>query len=218
LVAGHEKRHLRARREAQAVLASIGEEIRRARLEHDLSQTVAGASIGMSASAWSRLERGAAPGLSLVDLARALSVVGLDLQARTVPGGAALRDKAHVALLQRLRRTLGPNVRWRTEVPLPNPGDRRAWDALVTVPRVRVGIEAETRARDSQALQRRLNQKRRDGGVDHLWLVLADTRHNRAFLRSVGQAFLDDFPIPGGTAMARLAAGEDPGGSAIVRL
>jgi hypothetical protein len=50
-----------------------------------------------------------------------------------------------------------------TEVPLPNPGDRRSWDALVILERARVGIEAETRAIDSQELKRRLTACARGG-------------------------------------------------------
>ena len=105
-----------------------------------------------------------------------------------------------------------------TEVPLPNPGDRRAWDAMIRLAQVRVGVEAETRARDAQELQRRLALKRRDGGVEHLILLLADTRHNRAFLRAAGESLRADFPLSGRAVLDRLAAAQDPGGSAIVLL
>ena len=71
-------------------------------------------------------------------------------------------------------------------MPLPNAGDRRAWDAVIGIARVRIGVEAETRARDEQELERRLSLKRRDGGVDHVILLLADTRSNRLFVRWVG--------------------------------
>ena len=83
---------------------------------------------------------------------------------------------AHIALLRRLQSALGPRVGWRTEVPLPGGGDRRAWDALIGVGATRIGVETETRARDAQSLQRRLALKKRDGGVDHVILLLADTR------------------------------------------
>jgi hypothetical protein len=129
-----------------------------------------------------------------------------------------VRDHAHLALLERLRAAIGDALGWQTEVPLPNPGDRRAWDALIRVARVRVGVEAETRGRDSQDLQRRLSLKRRDGGVDHVILLLADTRHNRSFLRAAGQGLLGDFPVPGPVALERLAAGQDPQGSSIILL
>lgn len=215
---GMERRDDRARSLAQASLASVGREIRRARLDRDLSQATAASSIGKSASSWSRLERGAAPYLPLRDLVRAAAVVGLELSIRAYPGGAALRDRAHLELLERFRGRLGAGALWHTEVPLPNPGDRRAWDALIRVPPVRIGVEAETRARDSQELQRRLGLKRRDGGVDHLILLLSDTRNNRAFVRGLSQGFLADFPIPASVALGRLGASLDPGGSAIVLL
>ncbi|MEA2025123.1 MAG: helix-turn-helix transcriptional regulator [Chloroflexota bacterium] len=217
-MSGHEKRDERASRAAHGMLASCGREVRLARLNHDLSQGAAGQKIGMSASAWSRLERGVAPALPLVDLARAMAVVGLDLYVRAYPGGKPVRDQAHLDLLERLRIILASDVLWRTEAPLPNPGDRRAWDALIRVGRVSVGVEAETRGRDSQELQRRLSLKRRDGGVDHLILLLANTRHNRQFLRQAGEGFHADFPVDGEVALERLAAGEDPGGSSIVLL
>ena len=86
------------------------------------------------------------------------------------------------------------------------------------LPGVRIGVEAETRARDSQDLQRRLNLKRRDGRVDHVILLLADTRHNRDFLRSCSDSFLADFPVPQHRALELLGASTDPGGSAIILL
>ncbi len=217
-MAGSERRDDRVKRVAHAALTNIGLEIRQARLNHDLSQSQAAAAIGKSNSAWSRIERGESPKLPLLDLALAAAVVGLDLNVRAYPGGSPVRDRAHLALLERLRALLEPTVGWRTEVALPNPGDRRAWDALVSLPSMRIGVEAETKVRDAQELQRRLSLKRRDGGVDHLILLLANTRHNRAFLRMAGRGFLADFPVPGATALARLSAAEDPLGSSIVLL
>ena len=172
----------------------------------------------MSQVHWGRIERGEAPGISTPDLARALAVVGLDLQLRAFPAGPPLRDRAHLSLLERLRSRLGPGVGWATEVPFPNAGDRRAWDGLIRVVAVRVGVEAETRARDVQELQRRLALKQRDGGIDSLILLLADTRHNRAFLSSAGQGFLAAFPVDGRTALGRLAASREPGGNAVILL
>ena len=215
---GHERRDDRARRVAQEVLAQFGREIRTARLGLDLSAAQASRAIGRSKSTWSRIELGQATGLTVLDLVRALAVVGLDLHARAYPGSLPVRDAPHLALLQRLREAIGDHVSWRTEVPLPRLGDQRAWDALIKVGGVRIGVEAETRARDAQALQRRLALKRRDGGVEHVLLVLADTRHNREFLRSCGPGFLSDFPVNGRDAIARLARCEDPCGSAIVLL
>ena len=60
--------------------------------------------------------------------------------------------------------------------------------------------------------------KRRDGAVDHVILLLADTRHNRRFVRALGAGFRSDFPLPAETAVARLEVGRDPGESSIVLL
>jgi len=217
-MAGHEKRIERAEQQAQRALAELGRELCLARLNHDLSQTTAGRAAGISHATWSRIERGAAPGLGVVDLARALTVVGLDLHVQAYPSGTPLREEAHVRLLERLHRQVGPGARWMTEVPLPKRGDRRAWDALVMIRGIRIGVEAETRARDSQELQRRLNLKRRDGGVDQVILLLANTRHNRAFLQAAGEGFHSEFTVEGRTALRHLAVPRDPGGSAIVLL
>ena len=203
---------------ALRALAEVGREVRLARLNHDLSQRVAAAAAGISHTTWGRLERGEADRIPVPELARILAIAGLDLNLRAFPSGSPLRDRAHVALLEAFRALLGRFIRWHTEVPFPNAGDRRSWDGLAVIRRVRVGIEAETRARDSQELQRRLNAKKRDGAVDHVILLLADTRHNRAFLRAAGDGFLGSFPVDGRTALARLGRSMDPGGDAIVLL
>jgi hypothetical protein len=54
--------------------------------------------------------------------------------------------------------------------------------------------------------------------VDHVILLLGDTRHNRGFVRAAGAGFTADFPIPGRFALECLSRGEDPRGSAIVRI
>ena len=215
-MAGHEKRNERAERLARRSLTELGRELRLARLNHDLGQGTASRAVGLSQPSWSRLESGAMNEGPVLDLARALAVIGLDLYVRAYPRDSALRDRAHVALLEKLRGQLGRGVRWMTEVPLPNSGDRRAWDALIIVSGVRIGVEAETRARDAQDLQRRLAQKRKDGGVDHVILLLADTRHHRAFLRAAGAGFRSAFPLDGRTIVSRLAVASDPGDSGIV--
>jgi hypothetical protein len=80
----------------------------------------------------------------------------------------------------------------------------------------RYGVEAETAPRDVQALARRLAVKLRDGEADGIVLVLPRTRRVREFLLA-GRGLLEaTLPIAGATARARLAAGHDPGGNAIV--
>lgn len=97
-------------------------------------------------------------------LAQLCALVGLDLAARAYPGGVpALRDTRHGRLLNRFRVRLHRTLRWGTEVPLPNPGDQRAWDAMIRGEGWRYGTEAELNPIDGQALIRRLTLKTRDG-------------------------------------------------------
>ena len=215
---GHERADDRGRRRALEALRSIGGELRQARLDHDLSQAEAARACGISSSAWSRLELGQVPGASLPVLSAALAVVGLDLSVRTYPGGRVHRTAGHARLLERLRVELAPSAGWRTEVPFPNAGDRRAWDALIGIADVRIGVEAETRARDEQEIERRLALKRRDGRVYHVILLLANTQGNRLFVRAIGAGFRSAFPMDGKVMLARLRAGLDPQGSAIILL
>lgn len=172
----------------------------------------------MSHTKVGRIERAEYPAITLPELTALLAVVGLRLSGRVYPHGSPQRDRAHILLLGRLRTELHPSFEWRTEVPLPNPGDLRAWDCMVRGAGVRIGIEAETLPRDGQELKRRLMLKRRDGGVDHLILLLADTRTNRAFLREWASSQEVDFPVPGRSALPALREGRDPGGSAVILL
>lgn len=111
-----------------------------------------------------------------------------------------------------------PALGWGTEVPLPSPGDQRAWDAVVRGPDWRYGIEAELNPIDGQALLRRLTLKERDGMVDGVILLMPDTRQTRLFRREFADLLAAQFPVRGSLALGRLAAGHDPGGSAIVVL
>jgi hypothetical protein len=58
-----------------------------------------------------------------------------------------------------LRERVAQTFIWQTEVPLGPAGDLRAWDALLGLSRERVGVEAETRITDLQAVARRLALK-----------------------------------------------------------
>jgi transcriptional regulator with XRE-family HTH domain len=206
----------RAKRRSRTTLMDLGRQIHDSRLTLGLSQAEVGRFVGVSASTVSRIERGFLRTVSLDLLCRVMAVVGMELNARGYPGGSPVRDRAHLALLERLRSTLPSDASWRTEVPLPNPGDHRAWDAVYKCDASRIGIEAETRPTDVQELQRRLALKERDGGVDRVVLVLSDTRHNRGLLRDHGDGLRATFPVPGGEALIALREGRDPGGNAII--
>jgi transcriptional regulator with XRE-family HTH domain len=213
------------RSRARELVLAICREIATARRSAALSQAVVADRVGVSPSQYSRIERGLSPNVPIPTLAGISAVLGLDLAMRLYAAGDAVRDAAQVALLARLRERLHPSLVWHTEVPLPGPGDRRAWDTVVRgflVPEgrgwVRGAIEAETRPRDSQALERRLALKQRDGGIDWLILLLADTRHNRTFLAGPGASLRARFPLDGRRALELLAAGVDPGQNAIILL
>ncbi len=196
----------------------LGNEARLGRLEHGLSQCDVGRAIGLSRSQVSRVERGLAPNVSVRVLARLEAAVGLDLAVRTYPGGQPIRDAAHVALLRRLRAVIDPGWQWRTEVPVGPPGDRRAWDAVIGRPGTQVAVEAETRVRDLQSLERRVSLKQGDWGAGSVVLLLADTRSNRLVVRNYTDIILGTFPVDGRGALAALQSGIAPNGNAVILL
>lgn len=206
-----ERQRDRGARRARSSLAELGRELRQARHAAGLRQADVARASGVSASWISRVERGVAPEVGLRQLSIIAAVVGLDLSVRAYPGGAPLRDEGHRQVLQRARGLLPAGAPWRTEVPFPQVGDARAWDAMTELWNLRVGIEAELRPDDLQALERRLGLKLRDGGVDRMILVLADTRHNRGLLRLAGEDLRGLFPLQGREAIAALSSSTDPG-------
>ncbi len=152
-----------------------------------------------------------------------MAVLGKELSSRAYPAGPPIRDAAQRALLARLRARLAIGLRWRTEVPVRDrpsvgPLDHRAWDAAVDGPDWSLRVEAETRVRDVQALERKLTLKQRDGGVDVVILLLNDTRHHRDLLTSDGAGLRERFPISARNALRALGRGEDPGGNSLVLL
>jgi transcriptional regulator with XRE-family HTH domain len=215
-MAGQERRTDHAARRALEQSRALGREIRMARLAAGLSQRYVAESAGLSQPVLSRLERGVPPWLDAIAIARALAVVGLELGLRAYPGSGPFRDAAHLALLARFRRVASPFA-WMPEVALPIAGDRRAWDlAALQRGTVVLAVEAETRLVDAQALCRRLALKKRDGGVDRLVLVLADTRGNRAAVMAAGTYLRAQFPGEARGTLAHLRAGRVPPEDAIV--
>ncbi len=202
----------------RALVLTAGREIRDARRARDLSLRSVGTAVGLSEAQVSRIERGLVGGVSVIDLARLHAVVGLELSMRAYPNGDAIRDAASVALIGEFCGRLPASIGWSTEVPLPRPGDLRAWDVVLRAVDWRAGVEAETGPRDAQALVRRLLAKQRDGEVDLVVLVLRATAQTRRFLRDAGEVVRSAFPIPSDLALQRLERGESPGGNALVVL
>jgi hypothetical protein len=170
----------------------------------------------MSHSQISRIERGELRDLTFDQAARAAAAVGLKLVVRTFPDGDPARDAAHLALLERFRRRLPSEATWRTEVPMPIPGDRRAWDAVAILVGRRAGCECETRLRDVQALERRLTLKQRDGAVDIILLVVSDTAANRRFLEQYREQLRGLLPLDSRQVLDAIRRGELPESSGIV--
>ena len=195
----------------------IGEEVRRARVTHGLSQSAVARAARCSQSAVHRVERASFRG-AFGTWARICRAVGLDLRASVFPSGDAVRDTAHLTLLEDLRRRISPAIVWQTEVPLPRPGDPRSWDAFLRIEQGRIGCDAETRPTDVQEVIRRTMAKKRDGGVDCVILLLRDTRHVRRLLREHGALIGTSFSLDSGTALAALEDGRMPTGDSIILL
>jgi transcriptional regulator with XRE-family HTH domain len=209
----------RGRALGRRLVHDLCREIDQAARDRGLTYAAIGRAIGLSGSHVGRICRGMVLDVSLVRLAELATVVGLDLAARTYSGGSPLRDRAHLALLERLRRRLSPTLQWRTEVPvvaMAGTRDQRAWDATISGRGWLVGIEAETHVTDVQALQRRVALKQRDSGVDVVLIVLADTSHHQRLLASAPT--IAGFTTPPRVAFGALGRGEMPPGSAVLSL
>src|SRR6266508_2865854 len=133
-MATHDRRSDRAARVADRILGSLASELREARLSAGLSQARLAALSGVSHAEISRIERARARWLSVGSTCLLATYLGLDTSLRLYPAGPPIRDVAHARLLERLHGRLAPVLVWRTEVPLPIPGDPRAWDALIVGP------------------------------------------------------------------------------------
>jgi hypothetical protein len=96
--------------------------------------------------------------------------------------------------------------------------DRRAWDVVISGRGWRVGVEAETRLGDVQAVERRIALKQRDGDVAVVILLVNDTNHNRQIVRDPGTGLRTQFPYSARQALRRLAAGAPPAASTILLL
>ena len=208
----------RGRRRGLRLLQELTSDGREARVAANLTQEQVGSAIGLSDSRISLLERGEFESVPFVVVAEYLNAVGMALSARAYPAGRGLRDAAQLALLARFRSLTSPLFLWRTEVPMPIRGDLRAWDAGLVRGELRIGIDAETRIRDAQAVDRRVMLKLRDSGWDRAILLMAGTRTNRRVVSEFANALRANFPVPQASALRALAAGDDPGGNCLIVL
>jgi hypothetical protein len=171
----------------------------------------------LSQARLSRLELAVDTPARVDELAVVCAVLGLRLSLKAYPDGHAVRDAAQLGVIARLRPQVPPVFRWRTEVPIGGSGDLRAWDVQLDGPGS-VGIDAETRLSDVQALQRRSELKQRDSGVDVMILLVARSRHNAAVLRAHRAALASTFPAATYEIMSALRTGRVPSRNGIVVL
>ena len=201
---------------ARRLQAQLGEEIRIARTNAGLGQRDAAEAAGMSHAQFGRIERAALSTLSLGQACRAGFAVGLRYTGRLYVEGDPVRDAAQLRLLERFVALLPALARVDREAPFAIPGDKRAWDALVTLDGRRAGCEAETHLRDVQALERRMALKLRDGAADILILIVADTVHNRRVRDEHRHALRELLPLDGVQVRRSLRDARLPPASALI--
>jgi transcriptional regulator with XRE-family HTH domain len=207
----------RGRRQADKLLRGFGGELRDTRLAAGLSQDHVAQVAGLSQSRVSRTERADRLPARVDELAAHCAALGLRLSLKAYPEGSSVRDVAQLRLLERFRERLDRQFLWRTEVLIGGAGDLRAWDIQLDGPGS-IGIDAETRLYDIQALQRRFEAKWRDSGVDRVVLLAASSRHNRRVLADHRDALRSTFPADTPEIMAALRRGRLPGSNGIVIL
>jgi len=191
------------------------EEIRAERIAANVSQRAIASVLGWSQADFWRFETHVKRP-SLVDVSIVASMLGLEISAGLHPVGEPLRDKGHQALIGRFRAQLAAAFKVLAEVPLPTPGDRRAWDLLLRLPAQLIGVEAETRIRDMQRLVRHVHQRERDGAVDHIILLLAATRANRELVDELRTALGPAYATSSRAILGALRAGQPVPGSGVV--
>jgi transcriptional regulator with XRE-family HTH domain len=201
---------------AQRLQAQLGEEIRIARTNAGVGQRDAAEAAGMSHAQFGRIERGMLGSLNFDQACRAGFAVGFRYSGHPFAEGDAVRDAGELRLLERFVALLPSLARVDRESPFPISGDRRVWDALVTLGGRRAGCKAETHLRDIQALERRMALKLRDGAVDMLILVVADTVHNRRVLDEHRDALRELLPLDGLQVRRSLRDARLPSASALI--
>jgi transcriptional regulator with XRE-family HTH domain len=205
------------RRKGDRLAGELTAEWRELRLGAGVSQSAVSRTVGISRSAYARLERGEATDIGLVRAAIITAALGGDLSVKVYPAGPPIRDAGHVALLATLDARVGGRWRVMHEAPVGKAGDGRAWDRRLDGP-VSVGVEAEVALRDLQALERRMQRKKQDSGVTRMLLVVRGTRRNREILREMLPALRGTFPLGSREILQALADGRDPGADGLVVL
>ena len=202
------------------LLARSVAELRNARLAAALSLDQLAREVGWSATTVGRLDAGEREDVGVVELSEIASVLGYEVSVGLHPIGDPLRDKGQLACGRRFDAML--HNRWRVtdETLLPGAGEQRAWDKLLRLvdatPRYLVGVDIESRVWDVQAIVRRTRLRERDGNVDHILIVLADTAHNRRVADELRIGLGADYQAGARSLLAGLRRGERLVGPGVV--
>lgn len=195
-------------------------EIRDARLAAGLTHDEIANAIGVARSNVTRLEAGRREDLGVVELSEIASVLGYEVSVGLHPIGDPVRDKGQLACGRRFDEVLSDRWRGTDETLLPGAGEQRAWDKLLrlvdAIPRYLVGVDIESRVWDIQAIVRRTRARERDGQVDAILLVLADTAHNRRIAAELRQALGPEYAASPRSLWLGLRKGERLVGSGVV--
>jgi hypothetical protein len=114
----------------------------------------------------------------------------------------------------------------RTEVPVADSNDLRAWDAMVETSlktssqrdRDSCAVEAETGLSDLQATDRRIALKMRDSGTERVILLVASSRRNRRILKDFHELVAARYPLGSRAVVAALRTGRCPERSGVLML
>ena len=194
-------------------------DLRSTRLALGLTQRQVADAAGISRSYVGRLERNEIHEPGIDNIASLAAALGLRLRVALYPEGEAIRDRVQLRLIDAFRTRLHPSIGWRTEVPLPIQGDRRAWDAVAIAADGWTAIEAISRLGVVDATLRATNQKQRDDPrISRTVLVIADTPRNRHALRLAHATVRAEYPLDTRAVLAALGNGTSPAASGIVLL
>lgn len=198
-------------------MRTIATEIRSLRMAANLSQASLASAAGISRSHLCRLEIGSLRSFDLRAACILYAVLGQRLTTKGFPAGEPMRDAGQLRLLDRFEARVPPVWRRRREAVMPIAGDLRAWDERLDGP-VSIGVDAETRPSDVQALQRSMSLKKRDSGVLRMMLLVASTDRNERLVRAHLPALRQTYPLDTRAFMSSIRDGRDPGGDGLVLL
>jgi ribosome-binding protein aMBF1 (putative translation factor) len=212
-----ETRVQRGRRHGDQVLTRVIGELRTARELAGVSQRTLANELAWSQSEVNRLEPFRFHSVSFTRLCEISAVLGLELSASLHPAGDAVRDRGHQKVRVRVVRLVAdPPYVFTHEAAFPAMGDLRSWDLLLSLDDFLVGIEIESRVRDIQACVRRVRAREREGGVDAIVLVLADTAHNRRIVGELREALGPRFATDPRAIVRALGSGRRLPGSGVI--